>query len=564
MAKKSLVAIALVLAAFAPVAPPAASGRDVAGLNLYLRRATFDPLRSTPQISSAMRAGPSSRLAIAQFDAAPTGATRAALAAAGRRPLVYIPDNALLVDAAGAPPSALAGLPGLRWYGPFQDAYKLPADLDSALNGQETADLDLRLLGAPGADVDGLAADLAARGGAVLGRGDGLNGASLRVRLPAASLRDILRRDDVLWVERYVAPRVFNDKAREIVGVTAARQQLGWLTGAGQIVAVTDTGLDVQGGLSADFAGRVAAAFTPAQMSGASFCGQYGDPTTWSDRNGHGTHVAGTVLGSGALSPSGQAFAGVAPGARLVVQAVSTGGRSFDCLSIDTTFLTTAYGAGARVQNASWGGPTGGTDYNPTFGGYTQFASDIDSYLWNHKDHLLVVAAGNDGKDTSPRDGVIDADSIGQPATAKNVLTVGASESNRPPTGSYCFSSAAPESWCYSTFVGFAGVAPFAGDYIGDNINGIAAFSSRGPAADGRIKPEIVAPGTIIVSSASHDVAALYDYWYPGSDYAYDSGTSMAAPVVSGAAALVRQWLAQARQISAPSAALIKAMLLNG
>src|SRR6266498_1714623 len=75
LAKKSLVAIALVLAAFAPVAPPAASGRDVAGLNLYLRRATFDPLRSTPQISSAMRAGPSSRLAIAQFDAAPTGAT---------------------------------------------------------------------------------------------------------------------------------------------------------------------------------------------------------------------------------------------------------------------------------------------------------------------------------------------------------------------------------------------------------------------------------------------------------------------------------------------------------
>jgi subtilisin family serine protease len=92
----------------------------------------------------------------------------------------------------------------------------------------------------------------------------------------------------------------------------------------------------------------------------------------------------------------------------------------------------------------------------------------------------------------------------------------------------------------------------------------LAAFSGRGPADDGRIKPEIVAPGTNILSDASHSAGVFYPFGNYSADYAYDSGTSMAAPMISGLAALTRQWLAEARQITTPSAALIKALLLNG
>jgi hypothetical protein len=557
-----LLLLVLTLAVPAAAAPP-----EQRGLQIYLRRTTFDPLRDTPSIAAPLAPDLGTRLVLAQFTTAPTPDLRRAIEAAGARPLLYIPDNALVVRLGAVGAAALRDLPDLRWSGPFAPAYKLAPDLDAALADTAAGTLDLRLLAAADADIARLERDLANFGGVVVARSDGLNGVALRVRLPANALAQVLRRDDVLWAERFFTPQLLNDKARAIMGVTAARQQLSWLTGNGQIVAVTDTGLDVQSTVQADgnpdfAASRIVAAFTPAQLDPS--CAADPAANTWGDRNGHGTHVAGSAVGAGARSPSGQSFAGVAPGAGLVVQAGSTGNSSFDCLAFDQTFLTQAYGAGARVQNASWGAPTGGTSYSPLYGGYTQFSSDVDDFLWQHKDHLLVVAAGNGGVDSSPRDGVIDADSIGQPATAKNVLSVGASESNRPPGASNCqVNYTNPQTLCWSAYLSSA--APISSDFISNNTAGIAAFSSRGPADDGRIKPEIVAPGTNILSDASQDPSAVYQFSYPASGYyAYDSGTSMAAPMISGLAALVRQWLAQARQVLSPSAALVKALLVNG
>jgi hypothetical protein len=251
----------------------------------------------------------------------------------------------------------------------------------------------------------------------------------------------------------------------------------------------------------------------------------------------------------------------MAPGARLVIQAVSSG-YSFlpgelDCLVTDAGFLDKAYAAGARIQNASWGSAE-----QP--GGYTAFEQLVDAFLWDHKQHLLVTVAGNGGVDAKPPAGVIDPDSIDSPGTAKNVLTVGASENDRRPTGATCGSfggGGKPENQCYPSLYKNA---PIMGDFISDRADGLAAFSGRGPADDGRIKPEIVAPGTNVVSAASHDTRAFYPYGKYNADYAYDNGTSMSAPLISGLAALTREWLAEARQISAPSAALVKALLLNG
>src|SRR4051812_10931850 len=109
--------ILLLLATFAATAAPAVAKRDRVDLNLYLRRATFDPLH-TSQASAFAKAASSSRLRLMQFDSVPTAATRARLAAAGYQPLLYIPVNALLVRA-DVDPQSLAALPELRWSGAF-------------------------------------------------------------------------------------------------------------------------------------------------------------------------------------------------------------------------------------------------------------------------------------------------------------------------------------------------------------------------------------------------------------------------------------------------------------
>src|SRR5262249_31458869 len=105
---------------------------------------------------------------------------------------------------------------------------------------------------------------------------------------------------------------------------------------------------------------------------------------------------------------------------------------------------------------------------------------------------------------------------------------------------------------------------PIATDLLSDNPNGMAAFSSRGPADDGRVKPDIVAPGTNIVSDRSHYPGAgtLWGPYDANPDYVYSGGTSLARPLVAGAGALLRQWLTL-HGLANPSAAAVKATLLD-
>src|SRR5690606_31361767 len=109
-----------------------------------------------------------------------------------------------------------------------------------------------------------------------------------------------------------------------------------------------------------------------------------------------------------------------------------------------------------------------------------------------------LYAAGNAGPSTQ---------TVGSPGTAKNVLTVGATENYRPDI-----------------------------DTQSDNPNTVANFSSRGPTADGRIKPDVVAPGTWILSMRASQ-APDNSFWGTfNSDYAFMGGTSMATPLTAGAA----------------------------
>jgi subtilisin family serine protease len=160
---------------------------------------------------------------------------------------------------------------------------------------------------------------------------------------------------------------------------------------------------------------------------------------------------------------------------------------------------------------------------------------------------------------------VVDADSLSEQATAKNCITVGASENNRPhgsvpaPGGDFTYGAGWP-----ATFP----ADPIKSDHISNNPNGMAAFSSRGPTDDGRIKPDVVAPGTNILSVRSSATSSQGWGLLPTNDarrqyYMYMGGTSMATPITAGTVALIRQYLQGACRHN-PSSALVKALLIHG
>lgn len=109
---------------------------------------------------------------------------------------------------------------------------------------------------------------------------------------------------------------------------------------------------------------------------------------------------------------------------------------------------------------------------------------------------------------------------------------------------------------------------PIARDYVSWSCDGrrrgLAAFSSRGPTSDNRIKPEVVAPATDVVSCRTQVRGSTFGWGVYDKDYVFAGGTSMATPLAAGAAALVREWLARSTVYTNPSAALVKAVLIGG
>jgi subtilase family serine protease len=338
------------------------------------------------------------------------------------------------------------------------------------------------------------------------------------IELEQADLVPIAQLEEVLWIEEAADMHTQNDTAIWVVQTNTANSFKLWdsgIHGEGQIVGIGDTGIDYDMPWFRDPAGT---AIGPTHRK------LVGYDTTWGDDYdadwiGHGTHVAGTVGGDRTPVDGLSSANGQAPKAKFYMQDLTpgSGGGIYVPSDLGLMFIK-AYDAGARIHTNSWGG------YDNSYG---TLSSTTDRFMWEHKDFLALFANGNSGPSEN---------SVINPATAKNVISVGATLN-------------------------------------GTGAESVTWFSSNGVTADGRIKPTVTAPG-----DGPTDGAGIISADSDGIKNSNNSGTigmrgtSMATPAVAGAAALVRQYFvdgyypsgaANSADSVTPSAALVKATIVN-
>lgn len=286
--------------------------------------------------------------------------------------------------------------------------------------------------------------------------------------MTAGQARALARRQEVRRVEAVAQVHTTDGGTNSDFGVTAARADRPGLDGSGVGICIVDTGVDA-----------AHEQIAPRTVVFRDFVGTA--PTAYDD-HGHGTHVASIAAGDGTGGPSAASFVGVAPAASLYAAKVLNSAGSGPNDGVVAGVQWCAAQPGVRVISMSLGDDAGGDGSDAVSLAVNQAVQGGD---------VVVVAAGNAGD--SPG-------TIAAPGVATGALTVGAVAEWSNPVGT---------AWH-------------------DDGIWLAAFSSRGPTADGRTKPDVTAPGVTVQAARANT----------GSGYVSQSGTSMATPYVAGAVAL--------------------------
>jgi subtilisin family serine protease len=441
---------------------------------------------------------------------------------------------------------------------------------------------------------------------------------------------------DVHWIEPRAAVGTLNQWARWITqtGVNGDAPLTEELHGTGEIVGIADSGLDYNSCYFYDETQPVPFTETIRNPKKSSAHRKIHEIWALIDKvaanESHGTHVAGSILGkpmSGLNSAEYNKFAefnGMASDAKVLftdigcadINGCTCHGAPCPCdltfsgkcspdkrsvyppLDLNEDLFPYAYASGARIHSNSWGGGAGF--------GYGSSAMEIDRFSWDHKDFLILFAAGNAGD-------LFGYGSLGVEAESKNAIAVGATMNNKdmfkysaenvddydvrakyfsevvldqfqcnfdrcqnftPGFADLCdflrnFTTeadcCAQSGYCEPSFFspcgcGLLGAGSFCckscalqrfnNPYINTiySAENLAYFSSRGPTTDLRIKPDLCAPGFSVISTRSYNtqtsplVCTASTQFNPQRDLMQMGGTSMATPIIAGNAALVRQY----------------------
>src|SRR5689334_4716053 len=538
MPSRTALAAALALALAAPTAfsatrvvatPPAVDAIESARSNtnlIILRTGIFDPAAQQPDFSSVGAApATASSYAIVQFQPGHL-ADRKALARHGIDFLGYVPNNAYYVRLGGLGLDALNRDPAVRWAGIVQPAMKLDPRLWSGARltspaKQPDGNYEIYVSAFRGVPASAIASALQKLVPGVRITAQSLRADAtqyVRASVSVSALDGLIRAatsiDGVAFIEPWIQPRYHNSGAIGAIqgNSTASCPGSGpvcgptpiWdhgILGSGQIAGIADSGTTPNAAwfttLNKGSGDHVAITLAddpppvPPTVGNLfpdnKILGYWVQPGAFPYDAGvfHGTHTTGTLVGDASgtfgattylastpLLPNHELADGMAPNAQLLFQDIGAdSSTSVTVLDFEGT-IEQSFNGGARLHNNSWGAPTGGV--------YDGDDQNLDRATHRLEDILVVMSAGNDG----PNPGT-----IGSPGNAKNALTVGA--------------------------LGHAGSTTIAG------------FSSRGPTADGRRKPDITAPG-------SSTISALGNTNVNGTPTAPQtqslSGTSMAAP----------------------------------
>ncbi len=397
-------------------------------------------------------------------------AYRGLLRQAGAEIISYVPNNAYLVRANEAAAKQLAALPQTQLVLPWEPYFKFEPDLLALAVEQKPLPPNARLnvLVFPG-QREAILQSLAAIDAVVLSEERSPFGQLLVIRPAANSLVALAQLPIVQGIEIYHRRTLANDLSRARVHVstnTVTPLDFLDLDGQGVRVNVNDTGVEA---MHPDLAGRVS-----------------GDSAfTTTDYDGHGTHVAGTLASSGEHGPAGKDvpgsttnanYRGMAPKAEIFALPIDL---AFGPIVTDEYLQENAAATNAFISNNSWayGGSAG---YTMASASWDAAVRDASPGQEGSQPLLAVFAAGNSG-----------AAGLDAPATAKNVIAVGAIKNMRYLTNEVIARNMTNQPWLDDTRTN----------------NEVAAFSSVGNVGrgregkSGRFKPDLVAPGTFVVST---------------------------------------------------------------
>lgn len=544
------------------------------------------------------------RLQLVHFAGPIRGEWRSALEQSGARIVSYIPQNAYLFYADAAALARVQAWTGstnaVQWEGEYADDYKVHPGArltdEQGLPRRPAPDtFAVQLVDDPDANVATLALIEQLKLEPVRHRFRALDFLNLIVRLPPDRLPDLATRPEVVSIQPWEVPQKRDERQNQIVAGNLTGDSpsgpgyLAWLvergftqaqfTASDFAVDVTDSGID-NGTTSPGHFGLYLGG-DPVLSSRVVYNRLEGTPnvgSTIQGCDGHGTLNSHIIAGFNDLTGFPHADVagfryglGVCPFVKVGSSVIFD--PDYYTYPDFANLQSRAYYDGARISANSWGAPVNGAynSYSQAYDALVRDAQPAGSAFptAGNQQMVIVFAAGNNGPG---------AQTVGAPGSGKNVITVGASENVHSHSVANGGNDAAGNDRC---------LIPDGG---ADNHNDIAVFSSRGPCADGRLKPDLVAPGTHVTggvaqssTNAAGNGAALACFKASGvcallgagslgnpnnffplgqQFYTTSSGTSHSTPAVAGACALLRQHFLNQGRI-APSPAMSKAFLVN-